>query len=180
MFVSRKSVSEVQTLSSMSYEGKILKKNREKIGLLYEKYYESIYGYCYRHISHKETAQDLTQDVFLRAFAAIDGYNDYGKFLNYLYVIARNLCTDYYRKKKAVVDDLLDGDVEEKGYVDSENALAVRNALDSLAETEREIVILRFYQELKLSDIAVVMGMKLSNVKYHLNKGMDQLERYLK
>lgn len=156
------------------------KKNIEDFGVIYETYYTKIYEYCFRHVSNRETAQDLAQDVFVKAFSAIDGYSDYGKILNYLYVIAKNLCTDHYRKKKTISFDDLDLYEGEDEMSKREDVLVVRNALRKLSDIEREIVILRFYQDLKIKDIATIMGMTLSTTKYHLKKGIQELERCLK
>jgi len=152
----------------------------EDFGAIYEAYYTNIYEYCYRHVSHREIAQDLTQDVFVKAFSAIDGYRDYGKILNYLYVIARNLCKDYYRKKKVVALDDLDDYEGDNSMEMREEVILVQDAVNNLFDPEREIIILRFYHDLKIKDIAKIMGMTLSTTKYHLKKGMTELERCLK
>lgn len=81
--------------------------HRELLELLIKKHYETVYGYCYRRIGERGAAQDLTQDVFVRVVQNLDNYRHHGKFLNYLFVVAGNLCRDYCKKHKPVyVDDL--------------------------------------------------------------------------
>lgn len=64
-----------------------------------EEQYNKIYRYCYMRLGHRQTAEDLTQETFLRFFAD-RRYQDMGRELAYLYTIARNQCIDYYRKQK--------------------------------------------------------------------------------
>lgn len=67
---------------------------------LVRKYYPSIYQYCLLHIYDTYEAEDLTQEVFARAFASLDRYREYGKVKNYLYTIAGNVVKNYYKKEK--------------------------------------------------------------------------------
>ena len=61
--------------------------------------YDNIYRYCHMKTGHPETAEDLTQETFLR-FLEDTGYQEQGRQLAYLYTIARNLCMDYFRRNK--------------------------------------------------------------------------------
>lgn len=153
--------------------------NKESVNRVFEQYYDKVYGYCYRHVTHRETAQDLTQEVFLRVFRHIEDYRHYGKFENYLYVIAGNLCKDFYKKNKFLPLDEMELQIEETGFLQSEQALVVKEALDRLPELEREIIYLRFYQDRKIKDIAKIRNLKLSTTKYHLKKGQELLLKYL-
>lgn len=76
---------------------------KELFDTLIEKYYNSVYCYCYRHVDNQMTAQDLTQDVFVTVIKNISNYKHYGKFENYLYVIARNRCKDFGRKNNPYI-----------------------------------------------------------------------------
>ena len=74
---------------------------------LVRKYYPSIYQYCLLHIYDTYEAEDLTQEVFVRAFASLERYREYGKVKNYLYTIAGNVVKNYYKKKKDILLDEL-------------------------------------------------------------------------
>lgn len=77
------------------------KKNRdlfwdeEKIEDLIRKYYSDIYKYCFFHLGNRETAQDITQEVFFKFLKSLDTYREYGKLKNYLYVVAKHTINDY-------------------------------------------------------------------------------------
>ncbi len=153
--------------------------DKKSVNLVFEQYYDKVYGFCYRHVTHKETAEDLTQEVFLRVLKHIEDYRHYGKFENYLYVIAGNLCRDFYKKNKNLPLCEMELPVEETGFIQSEQALVVKEALDRLPELEREIIYLRFYQDRKIKDIAKIRNLKLSTTKYHLKRGQELLLEYL-
>lgn len=153
--------------------------DRESMNYAFDRYYDKVYGYCYRHVNHRETAQDLTQEVFLRVWKHLEDYSHYGKFENYLYVIAGNLCKDYYKRKKPVAFDELEIQVEENGFVRTEESVMVENAMQMLPELEKEIILLRFYQDLKIKDVAKILNLKLSTTKYHLKQAQKMLEEHL-
>ena len=159
---------------------KLKKGDNEGINLLFDKYYDKVYGYCYRHINHRETAQDLTQEVFLRVFRRIEDYRDYGKFENYLYVVAGNLCKDHYKRRKMLTLEEIEQQVEEQGFIRTEQAIGVQQALNQLPSLEREIVYLRYYQELKIKDIAKIVNLTISTTTYHLKQGQKKMADYLK
>ena len=68
--------------------------------ILIKKYYRDIYTYCFCRVEDRQTAQDLTQEVFLRFLQNLDSYEHTGKLKNYLYVTAGNLIKDHYKKRK--------------------------------------------------------------------------------
>ena len=61
--------------------------NEEKVEDLIRRYYSDIYKYCFFHLGNRETAEDITQEVFLKFLKSLDSYREYGKLKNYLYII---------------------------------------------------------------------------------------------
>ena len=158
--------------------------------------YEDIYKYCYRHLREKTLAEDITQEVFLRFFSHAERYREYGKLKNYLYVIAGNLIRDYHRKCDR---HSLSGVCEEQEHIpmtaealrrrdfsfwaeESEQVierLHVQEALAVLDADEQDIVILRYYQELRIKDIAMIKRMPASTVRYQLRRGEKRVKKEL-
>lgn len=149
---------------------------------LIRQHYDKIYSYCYFHVKDMQAAQDLTQETFCSVVAHIGEYMHYGKFLNYLYAVAGNKCKDYYRKKKPLYTEDLpeeaerstdEGDVAEK--------LFLRELVAGLPKELEEVIILRFYEDLKYKDIAKILGVGSSLVKYRVKKALqmlrDEMER---
>ena len=81
---------------------KIKKGNEQAMDQFVSKHYSKIYQYCLLRVRDHGYAEDLTQETFLKFFQAFERYKHYGKALNYLYVIAGNLCKDYFRKEDRI------------------------------------------------------------------------------
>lgn len=115
--------------------------------------YEKIYTFCYFKVKNRDLAEDITQETFLKYFETTE-YLEKGKKLAFLYTIARNLCTDYFRKSRHTenLDDLFE--LSDENTDDVETAIAVRTAVLRLSIEEQEIVLLRFTNELSIGEIA--------------------------
>lgn len=156
-----------------------LTSDKDKIEKIIRDNYGQIYRYCFYHVGNRDTAQDITQEVFLKFVKDLAGYREYGKLRNYLYVIAKNTIRDYGRKRK----ELSLPEMPEKsgggGIDETVERMNVREALKSLEDSEREIVILRYYQELRMKDIARILEMPVSTVRHHLKKAEKKLKTLL-
>jgi RNA polymerase sigma factor (sigma-70 family) len=165
-------------------EKKILKNIRsgrqDSLEILIKEYYRDIYAYCYCRVEDRQTAQDLTQDVFLRFLQNLDSYEHTGKLKNYLYVTAGNLIKDHYKKRKEVL--LEEEDMQQtaggfsSGTENISDRLTLQEIIRGLPEPEKELILLRYYQNLRLSDIAGIVSMPVSTVRYRLKLA----EKYIK
>lgn len=143
-----------------------------------KKYYASIYQYCLLHIHDRYYAEDLTQETFLRFFASLETYREYGKTKNYLYRIASNIMKNFYIKKKDILLDQLP-ETAENNAGDIDIKLDIERAVDSLPDELREVAILFFFQDLKQAEIAQILNIKLSLVKYRISRAKILLAEYL-
>ena len=142
------------------------------------KYYPVILRYCHLHIQDQGYAEDATQEVFARFFRTLSQYQHYGKALNYLYVIAANVCRDHYRKQAEIpMDDLPEQLICEMEPLDLR--LDVHLALKKLPPELREVTILFFLQEVKQKEIARILGIGLPLVKYRIKRAKELLAGYL-
>lgn len=138
-----------------------------------EEQYDKIYRYCYFKVKQREIAEDITQETFLR-FLENSDYMDTGKAMQYLYTIARNLCVDEYRKHKM---EFLN---EETVDINAENNMitrvSVRMALSELDEADRELLLLRYVNEVPVSVIC-----KLYNIsRFAVYRRVSQATKNLK
>lgn len=152
--------------------------DEEAMELFVQKYYPPILKYCNFHCSDGQLAEDLTQETFLKFFKALAGYSYQGKTLNYLYTIARNLCIDVSGKRLEISADQLPDQGEEK-ISKIDDRLAVEMALAELPDDLREVVVLRFFQELGQKEIAKILGIGVPSVKYRLKKALALMEKSL-
>lgn len=148
------------------------------------KYYKEILNYCNYHCSDTSTAEDLTQETFLRFFEKLSDYRYMGKTKNYLYTIAGNLCRDSYKKireslleeQSLEIQDCLHPPETEELL----NRLTIKAALDRLPAELREVIILYYFQELKLTEISSTLQIGLPLVKYRVKQAKTHLERLLR
>jgi len=142
----------------------------------YETQYDKIYRYCYFKLNNATVAEDITQETFLR-FLENNTYQEHGKGLNYLYTIARNLCIDEFRKRvpEELPEDLSDEGVEERMI----ESLAMRLALKQLTPMEREIVLLRFVNEVPVKVICELQECSRFALNRRLKQMLKKLREYL-
>ena len=150
----------------------------EAIETFVRKYYSVILRYCHLHIKDQSYAEDATQEVFARFFRTLNQYQHYGKAQNYLYVIAANICRDFYRKPEEIsVEELPEETISEMPALDLR--LDVHAALQKLPPELREVTILFFFQEVKQKEIAKILGIGLPLVKYRIKRAKELLADYL-
>ena len=141
--------------------------------ILVHKYYDSVYFYCVRRCyGDCDIASDLTQDIFLKLVESLPRYRFIGKFQNYLYTMAVNTCNNYLKKRHIEQIELTDNFTTERKET-------VQKALDLLPEIQREVVILRYYHDLKVKDIATITGVGVSTVQSRIYQGLRKLEKVL-
>lgn len=142
------------------------------------KYYGDILKYCFFHCPDKAAAEDLTQEVFLRFVSSLPRYEHMGKAKNYLYTIAANLCKNQFHinlevslEQAAQVGTAPLSEIDDRLILDA----AVRN----LPEEFREVILLHYYQGLKLTEVAAVLKIGLPLVKYRLKRAKELLRKEL-
>lgn len=142
-----------------------------------EEQYDKIYRYCYFKVRDRDTAEDLTQETFLRYFSQSPAIRR-GKPLAYLYTIAKHQCIDHYRKTPALP-------LEEEypvpdGLAPLETSLSLRAALKALPSEDQELLLLRFSNELAVGELAQWMGVSRFAVRRRLNAALKMLRRQLR
>ena len=145
-----------------------------------QKYYPKIFQYCLLHIRDRGEAEDLTQETFLKFFQSFERYQHRGKCSAFLYAIASNACRDYYRKaKEQYVEEIPERAEEDREMGTAEIRMDVENAVARLPEELKETAILFFFQGMKQREIAKLMDIKLSLVKYRVTRAKKLLGEYL-
>jgi RNA polymerase sigma-70 factor, ECF subfamily len=147
----------------------------------YNSYSDAIFRYCYYKTSDRERAKDLVQDTFTKAWEYIAAGNEVGNIKAFLYRIANNLIIDGFRKKKSYSLDVL----EEQGFdpgVDKtdqlfnqiDGAIALK-LLTKIPDTYREVITMRFVEELSIKEIAEILKEKENNISVKLHRGLEKL-----
>lgn len=151
-----------------------------------------IHGAIYRIVGTDDDARDLCQEAFLKAYRGLGTFKREARFSSWLYQIALNVCRDRLRRRRGKIAVSLD-EVEESrdgglragtpSPLDLVEARDLRHlvadAMATLRTEEREVVILKEYQELTFPEIAEALEVPLSTVKTRLYRGLAQLRHEL-
>ncbi len=159
--------------------------------LLVERYRRKVFNIAYQFVGNVEEAQDLTQELFLKIYQELRKYPDEVPFLSWLRRVSRNLCIDYYRKRRrqrgvmrvdfeVVLPYIAQGRDPFDLLKEKERNLLLRKGLDALPPGVRDCVILRDVQGCSYRDIADILNIPIGTVKSRLNRGRAELVRILK
>lgn len=157
---------------------------------LVERHHEPLLGFLYRMTGgNRALAEDLVQEAFLRVLKAIGNYHATQPFKPWLYAIAVNLTRDHFkradtRRSNLVGDEVLaeivsDAEALDAGLLAGEEAQAVAAAIADLPPHQREALLLRYYQDLSLTEIALALNVPVGTVKSRLHLGLKRLKAQL-
>lgn len=158
--------------------------DREAFGLIYEEYFTPVYRYILFRVHSREDADELTQEVFLKALAAFARYEAKRENpLPYFYTIAKNAIIDRGKKQKAVAmeGEMLmqvpdDGERTDDAAHRREELAALRRSLQELPDDQREALELRFMGNLSGRDVARLMGKSEEAVRQLQSRGLRALK----
>lgn len=139
--------------------------------------YDKIYRYCYLRVKNRETAEDLTQETFLR-YLEHPQYHGIDKTLHLLYTIAGNLCMGHFRKHPAseITDDIpSDENIEDKILT----SFSLQQALGRLSPQDREIILLRYINDVPVNVIGKLYGMSRFAAGRRIKKILEVLHNDL-
>lgn len=153
---------------------------------LYRRYLPRVYNYVRARLDGEEDAADLTQQIFLQALAALPDYQPRGlAFAAWLFQIARNAVSDFYRRRKTLVswDSFPDALQEQSAFQDIDASLVqqerlarLKTLLARLDPAQRELLALRFAAGLSSPEIARVVGRSPAAVKKQLTRLLHTLK----
>ena len=162
------------------------KLNPERFGPLYDKYYKQIFNYLYQRMEDKDTAFDLTGQVFLKALTNLNNYQFKGvPFASWLYRIAHNEMMQMFRSqkdKRAINADIGDlrficEETEEPFF--EEYIPAIKKLIKELNENDLQMVELRFFEKRAFKEIAEIMEITEVNAKVRMYRIIEKLKKQL-
>lgn len=162
---------------------KIQNGHKEELELLIYHTYPKIYSYIFRKLGNETVAKDLTQETFLRFMKRIEELPGDTKVLNYLYRVSYHLCMDYYRIYQREVEEM-EVSSEDTSPMDlliqKESKEQIQFALNQLSEDQKDVILLKYYQDLKIKEIAEILNEKESTIKTRLRLGTRKLKSILR
>jgi RNA polymerase sigma-70 factor (ECF subfamily) len=162
--------------------------DRADFGILYRRYLDLVYGYCFYLLGDHHDAEDATERTFLSALSAIDRFSDDGAtFRSWLFRIAHNQLANTLRARSRQRVEPLHGVPEPASTGGDPSRLAgladdarrLRAAVASLSEDRRQVVILRFVDGLSAREIGVVLGRSEGAIRVLQHRALRELAAHL-
>ncbi|MCX6785468.1 MAG: RNA polymerase sigma factor [Candidatus Komeilibacteria bacterium] len=156
----------------------------ESFTLLFDKYSKKIYRFIYFKVSSKELAEDLASQCFLKVWEQIAGGQKIKSFQAWLYRIARNLIVDYYRSREREELPLIyQEETEDEVKFDPDENLnreQLEKLLFILKSDVREIIVLRFIEELSIKEISKIVDKSSANIRVIIHRALKELQNKVK
>ena len=165
----------------------VLKGNIDSFNILVNKYEFSVLKFTYNMIRDKEAAEDITQEVFIIVYKKIYTYNREYKFSSWLFQVARNKCIDFIRKYKRVYEANIEDESNScsKG-ISPESMVELRETkkeiqafINMLEELDREILVLRYSNEITFIEIANILNLNKATVKRRYYKIRERYRHFI-
>ena len=162
----------------------------ELLDLLIEQYQFRLFRYLLHLTGSRERAEDFFQETWVRVLERGSQYDGRWKFEAWLFTIARNLVLDWHRRKKPESFESLRGQEEDapafdiqdeksvtplESFLSKEQSEGVHESLGKIPTVYREVLVLRFQEEMQLEEIASVLSTPVSTVKSRLYRGLEAL-----
>ncbi len=173
---------------------KVLEGDRNAFAYLVDKYKTMVYSLALRLVKDREEAEEISQDAFIKAYQSLASFKGKAKFSSWLYRIVYNTAISKLRQQPAGKVSLDESNITDTLYLESkenydtlsagERKKYLDKALDSLDSDEKMFVILYYYEEQDLDEIALIAGLTKTNTKVKLfrarKKMLTVLKGYLK
>lgn len=152
-----------------------------------QQYGDDVLRLCYTYVHNWQTAEDLTQDTFIKLYKYTDAFRGEAAMKTYIFKIAINVCNSYvtsWKYKKVVISNsfqkILNSkeDVEKQVVVKSEQ-LEIVQAIESLAPKYKDVLLLFYYAEMSLHEISETLQMPINTVKTRLSRARSLLKNRL-
>lgn len=163
----------------------MLLEREEIIDQLMQEYSDDILHLVYTYVKNRTTAEDLTQEIFLKCYEKLNQFNQQATLKTWVYRVASNHCKDYLRswhyRKITLSDKILDyipsksKQVEEEIIANSEENI-LTNAVMNLPLKYREVVFLHYYEELSLAEISKITTVNINTIKTRLKRAKELLK----
>lgn len=150
---------------------------------IYNAFHGKVMGYIYSRVNRRAEAEDLCEDVFEKVFRRIDQFDrEKASLSTWIFTITRNTVIDHFRRTKPTEE--LDENLSDESEVDEsllqkESLQELASALKKLPQELTDLVVLRYYDNKPLTEVAEIMGLSYGAVKLRHQKALGMLKRLL-
>lgn len=167
---------------------KVKKQDKEAYGQFYDLYVNRIYRFIFFKVNSVNDAQDLTSEVFLKLWQKLRDGHDIKNLNSFIYMMARNIVIDFYRAKSRTETSLNEG-IKDK--IDNSKDLltqqmanselqGVLQGLDKMKDEYREVIVLKFLDELSVREIAEILNKTTGAVRVLIHRALKALKNNLR
>lgn len=164
-----------------------IQRDQDAFGELYDRHVVRVYRHIYYMVGNAAEAEDLTAQAFMRAWEAIPRYQVRGApFVSWLLRIAHNLGVSHLRSKRdssqiheGIVDHKMQRDPE-SAYEQTADEEMVREAIMMLREEQRQVIILRFIEDLDYREVAEIIGKSVAAIRVIQHRALNALRKQMK
>ncbi len=168
----------------------ILNGDANAYSLLVNRYKDLVFTLALRMMKHREEAEEVAQDSFIKAYRSLEKFKGDSKFSTWMYRVTYNTCLDRLKKNKRKQNTVAIDEFTEHKVKTIDNALdkiekeerqtAIRQCLDQLSSEDNYLLTLYYFDELSLDEIAKIIGLKPNNVKVKLHRSRKRLATVLR
>lgn len=149
---------------------------------IYSNYYGKVYGYIRHKVNNRQDAEDIVADVFYKVYKTLDTFDTSKSSLStWIYNITKNTLTDYFRTRRVffqILPTQSDGTSVENDLCNAETLETLANALDTLDERQRDIIIQRYYFGKTMIEITSRMGISYAYGKVLQKRALNEIKKY--
>jgi RNA polymerase sigma-70 factor (ECF subfamily) len=157
--------------------------DKEALALLWDAVTPKLYGYLINQLRHKDLAEDICQETWLKAIKHLHTFKNRGvRFSAWVFAIARNECRQYWRggNKEISVDMGDENFVDSVRSVPSTDYLLIESALGTLSAEEKEIIELRYIADLSFKEIAAILEISMVAARVRVHRALSHARAIIK
>lgn len=167
--------------------------NEQSLSILINRHQSKIYAFIYSKLSDRDLADDVFQDTFIKVIKTLKSklYNEEGKFLSWVMRIAHNLIIDHYRKNKrmpllreteefSIFSLISDKSLNvEQALISYQVESDVQKIIEALPDDQKEVVMLRIYQDLSFKEISDLTGVSINTALGRMRYALQNLRKVI-
>jgi len=180
---------EIKSKSDAELVAELKKGHQIAFNELVRRYQERVYWIARRMVGNHDDADDIAQEVFIKVYHSIDDFREESNFYTWIYRIAINTCINFLRKRKVeelihfndlVVPLISREEQPDEAIEKSENSTLIEKAIQRLPEKQRQVFIMRYYDELPYEEMAKILKKSVGGLKANYFHAVRKIKEFMK
>lgn len=158
---------------------RLYKKDEEAVKTFLNEFKIPLYNYIYRMVYNRHDAEDILQEVFLKIFRNIKKIDFSQNYKSFIYKVTRNTTLDFLKNREDTRELQETIQIEDSSYEKLETKDSMEKALQCVSQAERELLILKYIQEFKISEISEILELSESAAKVRIFRAIRKIRKYM-